>query len=514
MKLKKTDNQKFLEMVFADHEEYIQISSAFVFTKRRAKFLKSPSYGDVVNFVTKNRFIPIQMWQYLYSVCKRLNYSFEYEEIKDLIVLEGVDVELVRDIYKKAITTDPKSLTYDEDQFQSILGFIQHNYVKQDLSVAYGKTLVFFVTVAYLMLHNKDKFIIILPKPSLATQLFAEFMKLSSVFPELSQKMMVTTDGGDMTVYDRFDCLITNFQYAWSKDDKHFERFTVSIIDEVHRASSKSYKTILEKCKNLRSTKGGSGTIVNDGSYEAMAVIASSGFTFKKVRKREIIDSGRATDGKVIAVKLNTLTHPQVLALKDFYEAEPDPLERLNKELDLLRRSQQRLEIIKNFALEFSSLGNGVVFFKDVKNQYGRKIADSISYGSKTLKVFYIDQHVKQKIREEVYEFMRNNTGCVLVVSYDIASTGLNVKNLTWGMLGEPMKSVVVLGQVIGRFMRKHEDKEKFYLIDFIDQVDTKVFGGATYMTKWWDWSRKLEYEKDNFEIETRLVEVDRGLNW
>lgn len=500
-------NEKEIIIDFANHDEYDSVKMNFSVKKRSHRFMQTKygKWNGVVNFLRKERFAPIQLWQKLYSICKANNYEFDYEEIKPYIRLK-VNKKRLKEIYIKCVEADP-NIEYDEDQFDSIYQMLKWKHNKMNLSVSYGKTLVFYVMCAYLVLEENEKILVINPKPNLNQQMFAEFVTYSNVFTDMAGRFMFTSSGQQMESYRHYDVCITNFQYAWNKEDECFEHYTSVMVDEVHRASSKSFKIILEKCVNVRSTRGATGTMVNDHSLENYATICASGFTNKIVQKRDIISKGRATDGIIITKFIEPLQHGEGAQLRAFYRKEEDHLTRLNLERRMIRESDERLLFVINDSISTLKQygGNTVVFFKDVKNQYGRKIFEGIT--NKGITTFYIDQHVKN--RTEIFEYLRNNSGCILVCSYDIISTGVSIRTLNSGYMAEPTKSATTIGQTIGRFMRTHDDKDKFYLVDLVDIIPE--IPKMNYYQKWYVYERLKSYKADEFEIVTEKVVLNSG---
>lgn len=506
--------KKEIEIIFQDGKEYELVSHYLRVQQRQYRFkkIKNGKWSGYVDFLRKHRFVPIQLWHFLYMISQKHNLPFDISEVKHLLI-NKVNEEKLKEIYEAVIEIDPK-LKYDADQFDAILGLAKHRYVKSNLSVAYGKTATLFVVIAYLIMEHDEKILIINPKPSLNIQMYAEFFKWCShekLIP-IRNRIIATATGVSFDTYDTFSCVISNFQYLMDKEGEFLENTTTAVIDEVHRASSKSYKNILSRCKNIISTKGVSGSIINDGTVESMSVLIASGFTLKTVKKREIIESGRATDGKIILIKMNTLSPLQVANLSDFYLNNKDGLERQRKEADIVRGSATKITHIVNFAVGGLTKhdGNGLIFFRDVKNRYGRKIFEEISFNYPKIKVFYIDEKVPERTRSEIYAYARNNKNVLIVVSYDIASTGLDIPTLTFGVMAEAIKSPIVLSQVIGRFMRKNEGKTLFALYDIVDFFLLRD-GSQSYGIRWFKNSREKIYAEDKFKIEEVNININHN---
>lgn len=330
----------------------------------------------------------------------------------------------------------------------------------------------------------------------------------------MKTKFVAAHRGTTIDDYENYDCVIINFQLTINKPSKHYERFTSLMVDEVHRATSKSYVNINKWCTNLRSTRGVTGTMYNDNSAETLKMICSSGFLSKTVKKRELINQGRASDGVVHVRFINPLSDEATKKLRNTHFYEEDHIAKLNHERKLIRESQSRFEFIITDIRDYYSTygGNGVVFFKDVQNGYGKRIYERLSSTYKDVSVFYIDGNTDQKLRQEAYSYMREHQNCILVVSYDIFATGISISNLVFGYLAEPIKSFVLIGQTIGRYMRLHDSKDKFHLIDVVDVVNLgKTSSGKkllNYYYKWYYYGRHKSYVADEFKIEEKTIKL------
>lgn len=507
------DNPKELEMFFENNDEMYTITEYLKPKTRNHKFSKQVGrWNGQVSFVRKHRFVPIQLWQFIYSVCKKHGYKFDFVDVKKHTTIE-IDIDKLKSIYQRALLSDPE-LKYDDDQFDTIVKFIRNKYNKQNVSTAYGKTLILFVACVYLSNVENSKILLITTKPSLSFQIYSDFVGYSKHVQESKKIFNVMAAGNDLPEYEDYDIVIANFLLLQSKEKIHFERFTDMINDEVHRASSKSYKIINNNCVNLKSTRGVTGTMYIDFSAETHTMIVNSGFTSKIVKKKELINSGRATNGKIITKYINSLNPEQSNTLHKYFLDETDNIKKLNLERRLVRDSYPRfswmISDIRNIQKEHK---NGIIFFKDVENQYGKRIQQAL-LEYKDFSVFYIDQHVKEKTRGEIYKYANENENCIIVASYDIMSTGINVKRLRFGYMAEPVKSQITVGQVVGRFMRLFEDKEFFYLYDIVDVITSVGRTKQNYYHKWYIYDRKVVYDSDKFEILEQRININHGLNF
>jgi type I site-specific restriction endonuclease len=74
-------------------------------------------------------------------------------------------------------------------------------------------------------------------------------------------------------------------------------------------------------------------------------------------------------------------------------------------------------------------------------------------------------------VREEIRKKLENIDGAIIFGTYPILSTGVNVKNLKYLVLGSSTKSETRIPQSIGRLMRLHKSKDKVTIFDIVDDL-------------------------------------------
>ena len=502
-------NHKELMIDFKNRDE-MDVVDIYMKPKTRShKFQKvKGNWNGQVSFLRNYRFVPIQFFHILYKLCKENRFEYDFKDVKESTTIK-VDLEKLKSIYERAILGD-EDLIYDKDQFETIYVFLKNRYNRQNISTSYGKTLVLFVVSVYLSSVNNENVLIVVPKPSLSQQMYSDFMSFSKHVIE-SKKIfsLVSSGNSNMEDHEDYKIIIANFLIIANKEKENFERFNALMFDEVHRATSKSYKRINVMCKNVTSTRGITGTMHHDFSAETYTMILNSGFSSKTVKKRELIDSGRASDGKIIVKYINSLNEHDAYTLHKYMLDEEEHIKHLDLERKLIRASYPRLKwVVSDIISEYKKRGNTVVFFKDVMHGYGKKIHELLSE-QRDISVFYIDQHVKESIRQTMYEHIRNNHNCILVVSHDIASTGISINTLRCGYLAEPIKSKITTGQILGRFMRLSDGKDMFYMIDIVDSIQSSVRKKPNYYEKWYTYNRKDVYHADKFQIEEQRININ-----
>ena len=94
-----------------------------------------------------------------------------------------------------------------------------------------------------------------------------------------------------------------------------------------------------------------------------------------------------------------------------------------------------------------------------------------------------------------------------MIASYGTFSTGINVKNIHTIYLTESFKSEVIIRQSIGRGLRKHKDKKKLVIIDFVDDYRSGKF--KNYLYKHAE-ARQEIYKDQNFPYSVRQIDLNK----
>lgn len=500
MKLKLVDN-KYIKVEFKNDEEEIRFCQYFTREKRDAKFNKK---GSIVKLYDGNYKIRAQFWKEIYKLC--LNYDFEFDFFDQIEMVLDVEFDHVKafcvDQVKGTVYQD-----YDmEDTYYSVFLMVKHRYLRMDLSVSYGKSILMYLSAKYLVLNKHSKKILITtPKPQLSMQILGEFSEINkSRFPFAVWR-------GGIKIKDA-PVVISNFQYLANVKPEILATFDTIIHDECHRTSAPTYKDISDKCINVTSTKGITGSMLEDKSAEDFMVIANSGETMKTVSKRDLIDSGRATDGIISFIILSYLPlHTRQKLIDDRYNPSISKIKSLDWERQEILKHDWRIKLIVSFTKKVHlEKGNGIVFFKTIA--YGTKMVEMLKKALPESKIFYIDKDTKEVNRKHFADYMADHDNCVLVGSFDTTGTGVSIKNLRWGIASEPFKSFNLVEQVIGRFMRLFKGKDKFVFYDIIDDGRIVIKANGKDVTKenyFYGWMKSKEeiYKNHGFKILKQKVQ-------
>jgi superfamily II DNA or RNA helicase len=150
----------------------------------------------------------------------------------------------------------------------------------------------------------------------------------------------------------------------------------------------------------------------------------------------------------------------------------PHRFEVFEDEIQYIINHPKRNNFIKNLALDLK--GNTLVLFARVEG-HGQPLYELIN-NSKTdnRHVFFVHGGVATEERELVREITERENNAIIVASYGVFSTGINIKNLKNLIFASPSKSRIRNLQSIGRILRKSANKNTAKLYDIADDCTYK----------------------------------------
>jgi hypothetical protein len=150
----------------------------------------------------------------------------------------------------------------------------------------------------------------------------------------------------------------------------------------------------------------------------------------------------------------------------------PQIFETYEDEVQFIISHEKRNNFIKNLALDLK--GNTLILFSRVES-HGLPLYELINKNKKeNRKVFFVHGGIDTEEREQVREITERENDAIIVASYGVFSTGINIRNLHNVIFASPSKSRVRNLQSIGRVLRKGKNKTKAMLYDISDDCTHK----------------------------------------
>lgn len=215
------------------------------------------------------------------------------------------------------------------------------------------------------------------------------------------------------------------------------------IIDEAHKASANVLKDL--SCRifsNVPIRWGLTGTIPKD-KIDQINVRISLGNIIGVIKSRELQDKGVLAELDITINKLQDDIN----------------YTKYHEEMAYLLKDQKRLSFIAEEIYKYSENGNTLVLvnFVETGKILEELIPDSV----------FLHGSNSQKERAEEYTNINEGTNKIVIATYGIASTGIDIPRIFNLVLLEPGKSFVRVIQSIGRAIRIAKDKKCANIYDF-----------------------------------------------
>jgi len=376
---------------------------------------------------------------------------------------------------------------------------------------ASGKSLIIYSIIRAIMGMGElsdRKLLIIVPTTSLVEQMYSDFSDYSSHNGWNTEKHCHRIYSGmDKTSDKRI--FISTWQSIYDFPKEYFDQFGSVIVDEVHLAEASSIKGIMEKLESCPYRIGLTGTL-KDAKTHRLTLEGLFGRSYQIETTKNLMDRGHITP---LHIDIAVLKYNKKI-LDDFVrfmKVEQDEAKKTRKKFSPYQSEMRficqlgiRNLFIRNLALELE--GNTLVLFQFV-DKHGVILRDLIETECPPdRKVFFVVGKTDTDAREEVRRIVAKENNAIILASYGVFSTGINIPNLHNGIFASPYKSKVKVLQSIGRGLRKHESKDVFNLYDISD--DLKIKDVDNYGLKHC-FERIAIYDREQFEYDITTCEVE-----
>jgi len=378
------------------------------------------------------------------SKLKNHNYSYEFRDNKyyglPFEINEEISMEGVKDYLNSICKHTPRDY-----QIEGVYGALRHNRKLLLSPTASGKSLMIYGIVRYYV-DKGQKILLVVPTTSLVEQMVGDFCDYGWDADSYCYKIY-----GGRERSNNYPVTVTTWQSIYKLEKSFFEDFDVVIGDEAHLFKSKSLISIMTKLHHAKYRFGFTGTL--DGSQTHKWVLEGVfGPSYNVTKTAELMEKGHLSklDIRCLVLKHN-----------------PKKFDNFEDETQFIITNDKRNNFIKNLVLDLK--GNSLVLFSRIE-AHGVPLYELInSCKSKGQKVFFVHGGVDTVEREKVREITERENNAVIIASYGVFSTGINIKNLHNVIFASPSKSRIRNLQSIGRVLRKSSNKNKATLYDIAD---------------------------------------------
>lgn len=468
---------------------YKELDDVFTFMVPGYKFMPKYKAGiwdgkiRLIDYRTQTTYVGLV--PDLIRFCKERGYSIELDDNVKRCFKSGVTDEEITQFYKKSkLPFEPHD--YQDDAVRMALKSMRKVILS---STGSGKSFIIYLIVKFLI-ENNLKGIIVVPTVSLVEQLFSDFEDYSknNNFP-VHKAFHKIYSGQDKD--SKCPVYISTWQSIYKMPQKYFHKFDFVIGDEVHLFEASSCNKIMQSCVNAHYRIGLTGTI-QDAKVSEMSLTALFGDVKRVSSTADLIARKVLSD---LIIRPVILHHDR----KHYLENRTDA--KYQSEVDYVVRSIPRLDFTAK--LQSKLKGNTLVLFQFV-DKHGKPLYEKIKEVQKDKKVFMVYGGTNADDREKIRKLCETMTDAVIVASYGVFSTGVNIVNIDNVIFTSPTKSKIRVLQSIGRGLRRGKRKTMCTLYDLVDDLSGSTNQESYSMTHF---KQRLElYQQEGFEIAINSV--------
>lgn len=370
--------------------------------------------------------------------------------------------------------SDGKPINHYDHQLESIKYTIFNERSTIVSATSSGKSLILYSLIRWYERFIKGKILIIVPTVNLVTQMYSDFDDYASEtnwnsVDKVHKIYQGQKKNADVKTY------VSTYQSLAKKPKDYFDQFDVILCDEVHQAEAKSIIGILEKSTNASIRAGFTGTL-KDMKLHQLSIVGLFGNIKSVISTRRMIDLGLATkfSAKFMMLKYNSTICKEInRKVIERVTSSGKKIYRNNysNEMDFIAQCPQRNEYISNLASVLS--GNVLILFTKVQ-KHGKPLYKLLKERLKHKNVKYVSGETKADKRELIRTSTEKENNTVIVASYGVFSTGINIKSLKYVIFASPYKSEIKVLQSIGRILRLKTGKTQAILFDIVDDFRHK----------------------------------------
>lgn len=432
----------------ATRRKLVQAVEYFVPHARHTPAYKLGRWNGKVSFCDVGARSYLNLLERLLPVIQDAGYDIEIEDLRAThsIEFEKVDKDSYSHVkWPAGHQRAGEPIVINDHQVECINSYLENLTGVNIAPTGAGKTLI-----TAILSHRVEEYgrsIVIVPTKDLVTQTEEDYRNM----------------GLDVGVYfgDRKEFGKTHTICTWqsleslSKRSKagelevsivdFFENVVCVIVDEVHKAKADVLRKLLTTyLANAPIRWGLTGTMPEE-EFERVSILASIGPMLGVIKTKELQEKG-------ILANL----HVNIWQLQDLGEAAFDSYQ---SELKWLTTNQRRLKFLAESVEKMTDSGNTLILVDRV--QTGEAL-QSLIPGS-----VFVSGKMKSTDRKEEYKEVQSVDDKVIIATYGVASTGINIVRIYNLVLFEPGKSFVRVIQSIGRGIRVAPDKKFVNVYDF-----------------------------------------------
>jgi superfamily II DNA or RNA helicase len=382
----------------------------------------------------------INLLEDIVPILEELNYSIELEDMREYqtqFSFTEVEKDSFKDItWPKGHICEGQSIELRDYQVQVVNEFLKNPQSIQEVATGAGKTIM--TAALSKSVESYGRTIVIVPNKSLVVQTEEDYVNMGLdvgvYFGDRKEYFKQHT----ICTWQSLNILLKNTKRGEAECtiDEFIEGVVCVIVDEVHMAKADALKQLLTGVMSHVPIRWGLTGTVPKAKYESIALQVSLGPVINKLSAKELQDKG------VLAK-----CHVNVVQLQDEQE-----FSNYQSELKHLLSDEKRLDKMASLIDSISQSGNTLILVDRINAGHAlvERLDDAV----------FVSGGMKVVDRKEEYDDVAVSDNKIIVATYGVASTGINIPRIFNLVLIEPGKSFVRVIQSIGRGIRKADDKD------------------------------------------------------
>lgn len=406
--------------------------------------------------------------RFIRQYCEENNYEVQYEDNFDSE--NPFSLWEARKFFESLkLSVQGKPLDVRDYQERAFVHGVQRRRAILVSPTASGKSLIIYLLLRYLQTYkmgdpargDAGKILVIVPTTSLVEQMYSDFADYSAADPDWNVEENVHRVHSGAERNTDLPITVTTWQSIYRMDEEWFLQFHGVVGDEAHQFDSKSLSKIMSSLTNAAYRFATTGTLKGSMVNE-MVLEGLFGQVYNVTTTRELMDAGTVADLTIKALVLRYSDEDcQIIKGADFHA-----------ERDYISAHTTRRNFVRNLVLSLK--GNTLVLFALVDKQ-GKPLYESIMERVEPgRKVFYVSGETEADDREQVRQITEQEENAIIIASYGVFSTGVNIRNLDNLVFAAGTKSKIRTLQSIGRGLRKSDRKSTVTVFDIVDDLSVK----------------------------------------
>lgn len=472
-----------------------ELSEYFKFQSPGSKFDPRVKHGLWDGFIRlynyKAKILYRGLLPELIEFCKERGYSYNLQSSEksnlDKSIIDLIQTELI------------DGITLHDYQRNGIEYAVENDRSIIVSPTGSGKSLIIYTLSLFYTLSGYNKVLIIVPTVSLVEQMYKDFLDYhKGDKQEFSKTIHRISADYSKIIPTNCNFVISTWQSIYQLPDEWFNGFDCIIGDETHKFKSGCLSTIMSKAKDVKFRHGTTATLSNkDSKVHTLILKGLFGQPYSVATTKELIDKQVLSQIQIYAFRLRYTDKNLIRAVKK--------LKSFQEEIKLISKISIRNSFIKKIALAVK--GNALVMFtyREQGELIFKKLQECAEKYNK--EIYYIDGNTHVSERERIRFLAEEKENLIIVASYGVYSTGINIKNLHHLILHTAYKSAIIIKQTIGRGLRTHSSKTKICVYDFGDDFSD----GGKPNTTFHHFKERLKlYRSEKFSIHFNEYSVEQ----